>query len=86
MENVLLVINCLMTIFNTVLLIAIAGTMARMLRYTTNQKEASGPPENNRLLDLPNRQPSYADLAMPNYDGVRPRSPNSDGIEIIDRA
>ena len=80
----LLVINCIMTVFNTVLLIAIAGTVAKTLRYTNN--EVSGSSTNDRLLDLPNRQPSYADVIMPNYDGVRPRSPNLDGIEIIDKA
>ena len=84
MVNVLLIINCVMTVFNTVLLIAIAGTVAKTLRYTNNEALVS--PANNRLLDLPNRQPSYADVILPHYDGVRPRSPNLDGIEIIDKA
>lgn len=83
----LLVINCLVAVFNTLLLVAIAGTTAKMLRYMGNEsEEVLGPSADRHLMDLP-KQPSYADMmSAPNYDGFQPRPPNSDGIGgLIDK-
>ena len=73
---VLICVSVLMTIINSVILIAIAGTMAKMLKSFEEREDKV--PDGN-LVDLPN-QPSYADIAMyPNYDGFQARQPNLDG-------
>ncbi len=78
----LLIINCVVAVLNTFLLIAIAGTTAKMLRYSAKEEEPLAP--SRGLTELP-RLPSYADLAV-HHDGLRPLPPNFDGLNIIDRS
>lgn len=80
----LLIAICFLSVFNVVLLIAIAAAVAKMLRYGENQSVVDR--TEGGLVDLPARQPTYADLLLSNFDGVGPRPPNSDGAGgVFDR-
>lgn len=60
----------LLLVVNTILLIAIAGSVAKVIKYLGGEPEE--PPEiqvDQRLLDFP-----------VNYDGVTPLPPNADGV------
>lgn len=67
----LLVINCLVSVFNTLLLVAIAGSVVKMVGYVSGEEELPTPSVERGLTDL---------SVTPNYDGVRSLPPNFDGV------
>ena len=63
---------------NTILLIAIAGSVAKVIKYLGGEPE---PPLIQVDQRLPDRQPNYTEVEQPvNYDGMAPLPPNSDGV------
>ena len=78
-----------LTVINSLLLIGIAGSLSKMIRYDQNndqsneysKKEWSEIIKNRRNLDKQMRAPNYSDTSMitPNWDGMQ-KSRNWDGI------
>jgi len=69
-------------VVNTILLIAIAGSVAKVIKYLSGEPdELPAVQVEQRLLGLPDRQPNYAEVEVPtNYDGMTVLPPNSDGV------
>jgi len=87
----LLVVSCALGVLNLLFLIAIAGSVANLIKYFKGaSEEMPSVQHERRLLDLPDRQPTYAEGLLAenplNYDGVTPQPTNSDGVDgVIDR-
>jgi hypothetical protein len=64
---------------NLVITIAVAGSLSRVISHLTEETEPRES-KGDGLLDLPERQVSYKDTFMMNWDGVSPKPANFDGV------
>lgn len=91
--EILVTLLMVVTLVNTVLLIAIAGSVVKVVKSLTSSR--SSPPRisrQRRYLDVEDRTPTYADFGVmgpmpegvqdrpPNWDGVTPKNRNWDGL------
>ena len=86
--EILLSIVAVMTAINTILLVAIAGTVAKLIRYPDVEEEVPSQ-KNGQLLDLPksvyrNEAGELLEVGPPTYDMAVLKGkaePYSDGLE-----
>lgn len=86
--EILLGLLLIAQLFNTLLLIGVAGSLAKLISFLRDDEDEAMPSHERRVL-VHNRQPTYADEFMRgpaeveerprHWDGI-PRGPNWDGI------
>ena len=85
--EILLGLVLLAQLFNTLLLIGVAGTLAKLISFLRQEEDEAMPSHERRVL-VHSRQPTYADDFMRgpaeveqarHWDGI-PRGPNWDGL------
>lgn len=82
--EILIILTLCISVVNLILLIGLAGSMVKLIRYMSSRRAAPvAMSRQRRVLDTDGRTPTYVDTEMvrpPNWDGMREIMPNWDGM------
>lgn len=93
--DILIIIGFVLGVLNTILLIAVAGSMVKLVKYIGTKVNSPRITRQRRYLNVDGRTPTYADVGAmtpvseditdrsANWDGISPRPANWDGIPQV---